>query len=416
MTVLFFPNEQNLRGLTKMVADIRSEGEAPREKSIELHFVMSNVPDLDDEDDILVEMKERFQSELTFDEEPLVVHRYDSLSLLNQAVFALDRPRSRLAREYQRVADRTVKGNLADPDGAMQFIRERRRGLDRFRYEPGESNAGLGDAIKRIEGLHREDGKVLFGLGQLASRGELANAESLLDKAIEAGYRNAESYLERAKVRSAAGDEAGAMDDALSVLKFDDLPCHIVMQTVRFLADEDWAGVAEAPAIVSLEPDEQIDVAENLVRHGEGKTSDAILRRLVEDEELTPSERKKAATQLSLNFMGSGRLSEAIELLGRDGRGIDQMEIEDAFNYAMAVWGDSGKVVKAHFERVFELHASHPKEPEDANYQQCLAVANWGRAIWKPRISMRSKLVKRRRQRGRSSVAGDTAWWAGTSS
>ena len=100
--MLFFPNEQDLRGLAKVVADVRSEAEPPREKSIKLHFVMSNVPDLDDEDDILIGMKERFQRELGFDDEPLLCHRYDSLSLLNQTVFALYRPRA-VWRESTRV-------------------------------------------------------------------------------------------------------------------------------------------------------------------------------------------------------------------------------------------------------------------------------------------------------------------------
>ena len=116
VTVLFFPNEQNLRGLTRVVADIRSEADPPRKKRIELLFVMSNVPDLDDEDDILQTMKERFKRDLGFEDDPLVVHRYDSLTLLNQSLFALDRPNSRLSREYRRVADWTVRENPADPD------------------------------------------------------------------------------------------------------------------------------------------------------------------------------------------------------------------------------------------------------------------------------------------------------------
>ena len=37
-------------GLVDVVRDIRAEGESPRKRKIELHFVMSNVPDLDDED------------------------------------------------------------------------------------------------------------------------------------------------------------------------------------------------------------------------------------------------------------------------------------------------------------------------------------------------------------------------------
>ena len=53
LVILFFPNEQNLRVLTQVVRDIRAEADEPRIRNIALHFVMSNVPDLDDEDTIL---------------------------------------------------------------------------------------------------------------------------------------------------------------------------------------------------------------------------------------------------------------------------------------------------------------------------------------------------------------------------
>ena len=53
---------------------------------------MSNVPDLDDEDKILEEQIEEFQNQLGFKREPMIVHRYNSLALLNQAVFTKDRP------------------------------------------------------------------------------------------------------------------------------------------------------------------------------------------------------------------------------------------------------------------------------------------------------------------------------------
>ena len=68
---------------------------------------MSNVPDLDDEDRILERKIKAFQKKLDFERDPLIVHRYDSLSLLNQVVFTKDRPRSRLAGEYRRI----VKGD-----------------------------------------------------------------------------------------------------------------------------------------------------------------------------------------------------------------------------------------------------------------------------------------------------------------
>ena len=376
VTVLFFPNEQNLRGLAKVVADVRSEQAPPREKTIQLRFVMSNVPDLDDEDEILINMKDRFQQDLAFDHEPLVVHRYDSLSLLNQSVFALDRPRSRLAREYERLADRTVRDNLADPDGAMQFIRDRRPTLQRH-AGTDESDAALRTMIRRIEGLHSTNGEVLFRLGQLARRHRLASAESLLDRAVKAGCDTAECHLERARARLASRDEEGASEDASTILASDDLPGHVVLEAVSFLSAQDAVGIDHSPAVMSLASDDQIDLAGTLWRTGKSTTSNAILRRLVEDAELPAEERNQAASALALNYIGSGHCGDAIELLRRDARSVEQMGIQDAFNYGMALWGSSAKVSTPPFERVLELHAASIDRDEGANYWQCLAVASW---------------------------------------
>ena len=71
---------------------------------------MSNVPDLDDEDGVLSDTIKAFQEQLGFRREPFIVHRNDSLSLLNQVVFTRDRPTSRLAHEYRQLV-REIAGH-----------------------------------------------------------------------------------------------------------------------------------------------------------------------------------------------------------------------------------------------------------------------------------------------------------------
>ena len=121
VAILFFPNTQNLRGLTKVVRDIRSERREPGNQEISLHFIMSNVPDLDDEDRILEESITSFEKDLGF-RDPLKIHRYNSLSLLNQVVFTKDRPRSRLAKEYHAVTTEIMRHNPLDRDGVLDFL------------------------------------------------------------------------------------------------------------------------------------------------------------------------------------------------------------------------------------------------------------------------------------------------------
>lgn len=114
VVIFYFPNEQNLRGAGRVVREIRSESEAPRNKAIWLHFVMSNVPDLDDEHKTLEKTIAEFRRQIDMKTEPLTVHRNDSLSLLNQSIFVIDRPNSRLAGEYRALADEIVNANMSD--------------------------------------------------------------------------------------------------------------------------------------------------------------------------------------------------------------------------------------------------------------------------------------------------------------
>lgn len=106
LVLLFYqPNEENLQGIQRTVADIRLQSEEQDDKAIQLSFVMSNVPDLDDEDTALNKTLRQFQSFMQPNERLITIHRNNSISLLSKAVFALDRPQSRLAEEYRNLAD-----------------------------------------------------------------------------------------------------------------------------------------------------------------------------------------------------------------------------------------------------------------------------------------------------------------------
>ena len=114
VVVFFQPNEQHLLGLTKIVADIKAEAEPPRSKRIQLSYVLSNVPDLDDENETIGRELRKFQQSLDWLEPPMTVHRYDNLSLLNQVVFTKDRPTSRLSGEYRKLVDEVILKNARD--------------------------------------------------------------------------------------------------------------------------------------------------------------------------------------------------------------------------------------------------------------------------------------------------------------
>jgi MinD-like ATPase involved in chromosome partitioning or flagellar assembly len=122
VVLMFTPNEQNLAGLENVCRDIRREETEGLKKKIGLYFVAANVPDLDDEKRILYRQIQAFRKRLDFKDLSGTIRRYENLNLLNQSVFTLDRPHSRLARSYRRLLRTLLKDNFADREGAMIFL------------------------------------------------------------------------------------------------------------------------------------------------------------------------------------------------------------------------------------------------------------------------------------------------------
>ena len=374
VVTLFFPNAQNLRGLTKVVRDIRAERTAPRNKVIDLHFVMSNVPDLDDEDRILEQSIASFQRDLGFAGEPAVIHRYDSLSLLNQAIFIKDRPRSRLAKEYSVVTSEIMRLNTEDRDGALDYIAR----ISHANHTPGDlPRAARDQHIKKIEASHRNDGEVLFRLGMLRSdEGRNDDAVGLFSQAIEAGYRRPEVYLRRALIRRWENDHDGASKDAIEALQSDRAAPDEVRRALTMIAPEQLPRIVELQAVLMLSPSEQAWIAESLNRsRDEAETARLMLRSLLSDSRLVSEELTQARRALVLASIALGLFSEALEVIRNQEPELDRMEIDFAFNYGMALWGDGKQVVRDPFQRVLELEQSD--RDATPNRLQCISLSHW---------------------------------------
>ena len=375
VVILFLPNEQNLRGLSRVVRDIRSEAEEPRNKNVELHFVMSNVPDLDDEDRILDDKIRAFQKQLRFRREPLMIHRYDSLSLLNQVVFTKDRPRSRLAQEFIELVREISRCNSDDRDGALDYIR-RATGRRRMR---GESIQTRDAILAKIEKAHPTDGEVMYRLAELREYdGETALAGALASRAIQAGYAEPEVFLKRSRSRAQTDDDAGAEQDALEVLQSHHLPPPMVREAISRIRSHAPERVANSTAVTSLEPDDQMWLAHSLDSSLEAmRIAIPIWERLIDCDDLSATEREHAGHKLVLCQIGTGGFSDAMSMLEAHDKPINEMTIQDAFNYGMASWGKTGEIAEAAFSRVVELDQAGVISDEGPNYFQSIAIAYW---------------------------------------
>ena len=375
VVILFFPNDQNLRGLTTVVQDIRSEAASPRKKEIDLHFVMSNVPDLDDEDRVLEKKIDMFRQKLGFGDEPLVLHRYDSLSLLNQVIFAKDRPRSRLAREYREVVDAIVSRNLSDREAVLHYFEE--VGERRWKVTSASSEK-IEEQLRTIEEEHSKDGAVLFALGRLMEDDRRPErAESLFDRAIRAGWDDPEVYLRRARLRADRRESAGASEDALRILEAEGLAPSLVLAAVRLVAASRGGGVAASVAVASMSAGGRIWIAGELeCSPDEIAVAVCLLEPMVEDHTLSAGERELARSQLASRYLGIGSCSAAAALLRREGHDIGDMGIEEVFNYGMAFWGETGEVAAEPFARFLELDERLDRGLDSYRYQ-CMALAYW---------------------------------------
>ena len=381
VAILFFPNSQNLRGLTKVVRDIRSEGRVPGRKAIQLHFIMSNVPDLDDEDRILEESISSFEKGLDFSD-PLIIHRYDSLSLLNQVVFTKDRPRSRLAKEYHSVLTEIIRHNPLDRDGVLDFL-ENTHPRQWFSRSPGAwvwKQREIEKHFEEIEKNYRDDGEVLFRLGYHRDlRGRPKEALELFDLAIEAGFRTPEAYLRRAHARSREFDDVeGARKDARDVLNAPDASADQILEAVNIIGADHLEGLANLTGLASKPPQERVWIAEQLnASKAQAKVAIGMLRPLLEEATLPTDVAQEARRLLVLSSIATGEFSYAKVAIQGETPEVDAMRVDQAFNYGMALWGETNRIEPKPFERALECFGPEEKESPTPNHLQCMAVASW---------------------------------------
>ena len=375
VVLLFFPNEQNLAGLREVVEDIRSDRSRVGKLPI-LHFVMSNVPELDDEDDVLKGSLQRFRKALNFSAHN-TIRNYPSLALVDQCIFVLNRTKSRLTREYLKLKDSIIEHNMRDREAALDFLRKGVRPYG-FRFETGKNEVEL--RLEEIRKYHSNDGEVLFLIAMLRrSEGRTDEALQLLDKAIENGFKQGKVFLERAAGRLFTGAKSNAAEDALHALSLADLSDTEVAKAVRLLgvAEENRLdAVWESLALQETPVSQRRPIVEALMRFQKGlPAAIKILENELESTGQTIPKKSVAQNVLMLCLIGNGRFDNALQRLSVTIEPSVVVELSDRFNFAMCTWA---KAVAEPVELLTALAEKfeHNEEnaQEGANYPQCWAL------------------------------------------
>jgi len=393
VVILFIPNEQNLLGLQPVVAAIREQNKSPAAKEIAIEFVASNVPTLDDEEDILRTQMTRFGKAFQDKKEPFwdsprgpfrfpIIERYDSLQLLDQSIFVLKRPKSRLAKQYKSVMRMLIEANLGDREGAIDYLK---RHLNSRRLV-GVSATTIGNRLSEILQRHSSDAEVMMWAGRFyKERANTKEAISILQQSLILGATDdkfpshqvrielAESLLAEQQPSSASEQIKLALND--SSLDADTLRRLILV----------WQQINSAPlteistlsAIDSLDDDDIVGLATamDVSRAWQGVALDLLLPRIRSRKVESDASTEKSVIHYGLlAAIGSGHfdvISQMIAYL------TDQQspEIADLFNAAMGNWALSGQPNPAEFQQVIDRDRNVERELPDANFLQCLAVA-----------------------------------------
>ncbi len=380
VVVLFFPNKQNLRGLTDAVSGIRAEAEGVRKKKIDLHFVMSNVPDLDDEERILESIIENFRSELDIQDKLNIVHRYDSLSLLNQTLFSLHRPNSRLAHEYDKVVSEIIINNWRDRDGALEYIRGASRKSQLMRRRPKRLQEQF-ETFDKIRLTHQSDGEVLFRLAEFYKFHDWETALSIMNAAAEAGHEDPNLFLMRSRIHEANQNEDLAQEDIWRVLNFEDVSPVIVTEAVARLSSlnqTDPEKIIRRSAVSSLPLEYKLWMTSRFNRSKRQlQFSLKLLEQILAENDISDKNRTHAESEMGLALIGLRHFSDAMDLYEPKEKDLSDLSIEDLFNYAMACWGSTHEVRSDIFQHVLNRWQSISQNSESPNKYQCISLAYW---------------------------------------
>src|SRR6267142_493722 len=368
--LLFFPNDQNLTGLAEIAHDIRGELKSARAKNIHLHFCPSNVPDIDDEEQILRRHLEQAKTKLVYQEPASLIHHYNSLALLDQLIFVLERPMTRLANQYRNLVDAIVTQNLEDKAGALARLEQIRH---KVRQEGSVLNLeALRETLSRIYKCHPKDGEVAWSLSLVYELlGDLEAQLDTLNIAIQNRFKEARARSKRVVLLRGMNSEVPIEDLRAIILDAEASSSDLIFAIAR-LRELDPSGLSlleKSPAIskqMGIDPD---SIANALMVDRQGSAMAARL--------LFANDQLQMKTQLPLALIGGVHFAEACKVIGPRAEGLTSQRMADIFNFACAEWGETSVPPKDLFALVTSLVQSGDDFGPGPNYWQCVSLANF---------------------------------------
>lgn len=387
---IFFPNEQNLIGLKQIAAGIKSS--EARGHPIDVMFAASRVPRLDDEHGVLKGWLQRFQGELEYDARDLtIIEHYDSLALLDQRLFVLDRPNSGLAAQYEQLAAALSKINVEDADGALRFVRsitmKKTQALQQDMGQPAEKV--LLDRMEAIALVHKNDAIVqralaivyqrLRRLTESAIATDLALAAQCRTRTVEVIPQSFTASLHHLRMKiftelAEVEQISNAAEQIINDPSASDLMTLDALMALAGTAPERLPDPERLPALDSSDCQSLVAVARRLAASPAAvPTAAAIAERAVIAGRRRGTLSDDNVYGLQLVLIGGGRFDTASEI-GDVALVSAPNDVVLLFNTAMAHWGKDGKPDKELFERIDEILSEVVSSAVEPNSFQCHAL------------------------------------------
>ncbi|RZK42626.1 MAG: tyrosine-protein kinase family protein [Hymenobacter sp.] len=398
VVMVFFPNEQNLVGLQEMAQSIRESSARPEVP--QLLFVASRLPRLDDENGVLERWLDRFKTTLGYSYLQICsLDQYDSLSLLDQDVFVISRPKTGLSKQYRILSETISQLDSSDARGAVAYINSLSQVysnpvLDLHAFFDKSNPFGLevhSGRLNKIESSHINDVVVQRGLAEhYYNLRDFAHLEVVLRHGLAAGLNTKVSahpaadtiprlYQLQMRMGSDTGEIELSSSSAVSLLACDGANERMIVEALMLLVT---SSPSNLPPVEDIRYLQLVDIAAFVslmnkfgISSREAYYNCKIAEYAIEKFGVDGIKRHTAVIELAL--IAGGSFLEALSIIGddTDSSRLADLSIPDAFNRTMALWGRDGypslELFKALLPKALEEIDNYADE---ANFQQCVGL------------------------------------------
>lgn len=379
LVAMFLPTMQNISGISPIIEEVR--GEKSRSQSpIEIEFCAANVPDLDDEQQILANLLDKAAQHLQYEPSSLnLVHHYGSLYVLAHSIFAKERPNSRLAKEYNNLTSNIITHNLEDKEGALLALRKLLADLSKgSRQRARRSREEVSSKIEKILLAHSHDDEIADLEAKVRSAmGDFEGEIAALGRAIDSKNDDTSLLMRRARAYQAMNMTENAVADLNRLLQFANASDTEVVTALRMLERNDSDYTKKIEKMLERR-DLSLRVVNSLSEVAQ--RSRQYLQKYVHQLEycLSTSEESDhvadyAHHNLAMALIGVGEFEKALKHLEIDAR-RSHSGVANQFNTFVAKWGFHSVPDLDVARELNSIMKSMKKERKDANFLQCEAV------------------------------------------